>query len=132
MMGVAYYLIANQSTSTIDATLTAIDGKLIGKHADLMNQLANLQDLPLLDDFVGMDAALLEALDVPDDVVQVDNQWFEPEQGIEWFSTMMGLLAQQPQHIEHIDALLFELQQFVDALQILQTNHLQWRLGIDY
>ncbi|ALG67650.1 hypothetical protein [Beggiatoa leptomitoformis] len=128
-MSVAYYLVVNQSTADMSAM---IDGKLLGKNAEMINQLAMEQDLPLLDDFVGMDESLAEQFELSEEIISMDNQWFNPEQGIEWFSTMMGLIAQQPNHIAHIDELLLELQLFIDVLQQLKAHSLQWRLGIDY
>jgi len=124
-MGVAYYIALDNGDP--DAA-TAVDGKVLARATEPLNDLAARLGLGPLDDFFGASADVLAEFGVDD---ASPGPWYDAGAGVHWFETMASYIAGNRHSIEQPDEILAELKDFLAVLRKAQASGAKWHLAVD-
>jgi len=124
-MGVAYYIALDNGDP--DAS-TAVDGKVLARATEALNELAARLRLGPLDDFFGASAEVLAEFGVDD---ASPGPWYDAADGVRWFDTMATHIAGNRHAIEQPDEIVAELKDFLAVLRKAQASGAKWHLAVD-
>jgi hypothetical protein len=124
-MGVAYYIALDNGDADV---ATAVDGKVLARATEDLNQLAARIGLGPLDDFFGASAEVLAEFGVDG---ASPGPWYDAADGVHWFDTLATHIAGNRRSIEHPDEIVAELKDFLAVLRKAQASGAKWHLAVD-
>jgi hypothetical protein len=122
-MSVAYFVCLDKGNVAQEC-----DGKLLAEVSEQLNSIATSLGLKGLDDFFGASEDMLAEYGVED----VDaGPWFDPEEGIEWFKSMIAYLRENASGLGNTADVVDELADFTEALIKAEKLGAKWHLEVD-
>ena len=129
-MDLVYFVESNVESAGDIAT--AVEGKLLVDRIDFLNSIAERLGLPPLDSFYSCADGFLEEIGVDVKGVEDDEQWFETEGGIRWFTVVGNYIKANRSTIDDADELVRELSGFMQAVDEVASLGGRWRLALDF
>ena len=124
-MGVAYYIALDKGDTDMS---TAVDGKILARATEAVNELAARLGLGPLDDFFGASAEVLAEFGVDD---ASPGPWYDAAEGVHWFDTLATHIAGNRNAIDQPDEMVAELKDFLAVLRAAQASGAKWHLAVD-
>lgn len=130
-MSVAYSLVCEPPLCEV----AAVEVKALAEHTEQVNDLLELADLKLIDNYVIDDysglSALAEELHVNFlDTSGDDEQWFDAAEGLQWLEKLQQIIVAESDLATN-EVLLADIVQLKQSLQQAMTRGIQWRLQVN-
>lgn len=130
-MGAAYYICVDRDDLEVSSD---VNGKALSRVADELDEICEELELQLLNDFFGMSGDEIEDLldrdiDFPDE--QREATWFDPDEGISYFSRLVEHLKSHPDAIDDAEAVIEDLEDLLKVLNKAKAAGARWHLAID-
>src|SRR5258706_16324779 len=130
-MGVAYFIVLEKK---IDALDTLMDGKLLARASEVLDDLATLHKVRPLTGFTSIDpadaAAFLEGEGM--EVVQLPPvQQFSAEEGLTTVKALITHLELQPSALRNCEGVLDDLRNCQRILTAAATHGIKWHFEVD-
>ena len=119
-MSVAYFVVVDAVDPGFD---TFVDGKMITKHLELVDALAEQAGLQRLDGFAAQDLSDFGGPDTSD-------VWFAPEDGVAWATAMLDAVAAGS--LPDKAGILDDLRGYLRVFEKAKNSGLRWHLELDF
>jgi hypothetical protein len=126
-MGVAYFIALDREDPGFD---TFVSGKTIARARDEICAITEQLGLKSIDDLTSF-GELDEQFDVPEDLRESEEPWFEPAQGIDWVDALRRHIEANPTSVKQPDRLLDELNQYRRVFQDAAKIGAKWHFQMD-
>ena len=121
-MSTAYFIVLDNEDPGFDAF---VDGKLLTKHLDAVNQVADDLGLKHFEDYANQDLSEFGGPDMPP-------VWFEPSEGVAWVETLMARLRDKPLSTGDDEAILEDLEDYLRVFREAAERGFRWHLELDF
>lgn len=125
-MSAAFYIVLDQEEVEFDAF---VSGKAIANAADDIFDLCKSNNLKVMDDFVSQD--LSEFLEETDFLDNSEVQWYEAQEGLDYFGSLIKLIDANDFGSDKQD-FIADLNEFVGFLENVKSANLKWHLALDF
>lgn len=128
-MSVAYYIVLDNDEPGFD---TFVNGKALAQEKNL-ESLCKRLGLKIFEDFMSMSGE--DILDMLGDVVELPEdmkeEWFTPDEGLTYFSTIAGHIEASPSSVLDPEGCLEDLTEYTDVLTKAKKIGARWHLNLD-
>lgn len=121
-MSTAYFIVLDNEDAGFDAF---VDGKLLTKYLDAVNQIAAGLGLKHFEDYANQD---LSEFGGP----EMLPAWFEPSEGVTWVESILDKLREEPLATDDNAAVIEDLKDYLRVFREANTHGLKWHLEIDF
>ncbi|MGI9204533.1 MAG: hypothetical protein ACR2Q3_11010 [Woeseiaceae bacterium] len=121
-MSVAYFIVLNKEDPGFDAY---VDGKMLTQQLDEINAVAASLGLRAFEDHAFQD---LSEYGGPD----MDVQWFDADEGINWVGTIKRHLQENPDAIADTGGVVEDLDDYCRVFEEAKKRGLKWHLELDF
>lgn len=121
-MSTAYFIVLDKEDTDFDAF---VDGKMLTKWLDDVNQVAGLLGLGNFEDYAFQD---LSEFGGPD----LETQWFDAAEGIRWTSAIAAKLREDAGSIGDVAAVINDLEDYTRVFREAGARGLKWHLELDF
>ena len=133
-MSVAFFIVTERE---IDGLETFVNGKAIAKVSDkALKKVCSAAGVKSIYDYVSMDPDELgdfledEEVEAPDSLPP--EQWFPPEEGLNWASKLAQYLKANPTVIKGSSGVLEDLAEYEVVFKGLQAHGVRWHFQVDF
>ena len=132
-MSSAFYVVLEQPELGFDAS---IDGKALARSARRLSRIAQQLGVNELEHFISSEPAelenMLDDMDVQVDIPIPTVNWFDPQDGLHWATTIKAYLQINPEALRHQDAVLVDINQLEAILSQARDAKIRWHLAVDF
>ena len=120
-MSTAYFIVLDCDDPGFDSF---VDGKMLTKYLDDVNEAAARLGLKALEDYAFQD---LSEFGGPD----MEIEWFEAAEGADWVSSVIQELRSNPDPIRELEAVVEDLEDYLRVFNEAGERGLKWHLELD-
>ena len=121
-MSTAYFIVLDSDDPGFDSF---VDGKILTKRIDSINQIAKALGLKQFEDYAYQD---LSEFGGPDP----DLKWFAAREGLDWASSLIRYLRDNPNGIRDVNDVIADLEDYVRVFSEANSRGLNWHLELDF
>ena len=133
-MSVAFFIVTEREVEGLE---TFVNGKAIAKVSDKeMQKLCTVAGVKSIYDFVSADPEELaeflgdEGADESEELPA--EQWFEPQEGLEWTTKLVAYLNANPAAIKGTSGVLSDLAEYEQVFKGMQSHGVRWHFAVDF
>ena len=133
-MSVAFFIVTEREVEGLE---TFVNGKAIAKVSDkAMRDICTSAGVKSIYDFVSADPEELAEVLGDEGAEETESlpaeQWFAPEEGLEWTKKLSAYLNANPTVIKGTSGVLSDLTEYEEVFKGLQSHGVRWHFAVDF